>query len=133
MKNSDHGAPNRRRTGAAAEALAVEYLKQRGYQILATNFRPRMNVWRGEIDIVAADEAIICFIEVKARRSPTADPTESVTVAKRRQIIALAEAYLTTSSADADASCRFDVVSVTLDRDSGARAITLFQNAFWPE
>ena len=124
---------NRKKTGTGGELLAVEFLKSRGYQILATNFRPPMKLWRGEIDIVASDGPVICFVEVKTRRRSNADPTESVTKAKRRQLIALAEAYLAVTNTPKDAECRFDVVAVTIGGDEAYQTVKLYQNAFWPE
>jgi len=124
---------NRKKTGTGGELLAAEFLKNRGYRILATNFRPPMTLWRGEIDIVASDGPVICFVEVKTRRTSTADPTESVTRAKRQQLIALAEAYLAVTKTAKDAECRFDVVAITIGSDDAYQTVKLYQNAFWPE
>ena len=50
-------------SGAAAEALAAEFLTQRGLTIVARNFRTRF----GEIDLVARDHGTLVFVEVRLR------------------------------------------------------------------
>ncbi|HEY6736525.1 MAG TPA: YraN family protein [Candidatus Saccharimonadia bacterium] len=52
-------------TGRAAEQRAADYLVQRGFQILARNWRTRLC----ELDIVARRGAIVHIIEVKYRAS----------------------------------------------------------------
>jgi len=51
--------------GRAGEERAAAYLRGRGYEILARNWRCR----QGEIDIVAARGSRIVAVEVKTRRS----------------------------------------------------------------
>ena len=49
------------RKGREGERRAVEFLRQHGYEVIARNFRSR----RGEIDIVAANDERVVFVEVK--------------------------------------------------------------------
>ena len=51
--------------GKRGEQLAVSFLEKKGYQILATNWRHR----RAEIDIIAMDEDVLVFVEVKTRNN----------------------------------------------------------------
>ena len=51
--------------GAAAEALAAEYLRIRGLEILARNLRCKA----GEIDLVCVDGGVLAIIEVRQRES----------------------------------------------------------------
>ncbi len=53
----------RKLAGREAEARCAEYLRARGYKILAMNYACR----GGEIDIVAAKGAYLAFVEVKER------------------------------------------------------------------
>ena len=53
----------RKLAGREAEARCAEYLRERGYKILAMNYACR----GGEIDIVAAKGAYLAFVEVKER------------------------------------------------------------------
>lgn len=52
-------------TGRRAERVAADYLSSRGYRVLSQNWRTR---WC-EIDIVASQNGIIYFVEVKYRRT----------------------------------------------------------------
>lgn len=125
--------PARKAFGAEGEAVAANYLQQQGYRILARNFRPPAKIWRGEIDIVAADGRTVCFVEVKTRHAGSGDPAESVTRAKQRQITSLAEAYLALANIPPDTPCRFDVIAVVPDPYSDNLSIRHYKNAFWPD
>ncbi len=95
-------------TGAAAEALALEYLEREGLHLRARNFRIR----RGEIDLIMEDRGEIVFVEVRARRrSGFGDGVESITAAKRRRLIAAAKAWLQRQRHEPPT--RFDVIAVT--------------------
>lgn len=99
---------DRRHTGGVGEDAAVEYLKKKGYRIIARNFR----FGRGEIDIVAEDGGVLVFVEVKARRSDIyGEPEDAVTPGKRKQIRRVAEGYMFEHDID-DRECRCDVIAV---------------------
>jgi putative endonuclease len=99
---------NTRSRGALGEDTAVDYLRKKGYRILARNFRYE----RGEIDIVAEDQHELVFIEVKARRTKRfGDPEDAITAAKCRQLWKVAEGYLFQHELE-DKECRFDVVAI---------------------
>jgi putative endonuclease len=106
------------------ERVAEKKLVDAGYRILDRNFRARS----GELDFVAEENGVVCFVEVKGRSGlGFGSPEEAVTAEKRRRIFRAAEAWLRWRKR-ADAACRFDVVSV-LD-DSGDRKIEIFRDAF---
>jgi putative endonuclease len=115
------------RTGRRGEEAAYFYLRKLGYTMVARNFRsPRC---RGEIDLIAWDDDVLCFIEVKTRTTRDVKPGEAaVDQHKRRQIAAVAREYLRGSPL----SCqwRFDVVSVYYDQSQSSRPqIEIFRNA----
>ena len=56
---------NRQDTGRLGENLAGNFLKERGYHILETNYRCP----HGEIDIIARHEDCLIFIEVRTKKS----------------------------------------------------------------
>ena len=66
--------------GRRGEELAAEHLERLGYRIVARNYRTRF----GELDLVATDEHVLVFCEVKTRRA--GDPWQSLGEAKRRQV-----------------------------------------------
>ncbi len=80
-------------TGRRGEDLAHFHLRQLGYTIVARNWRtPRR---RGEIDLVAWDGEVLCFVEVKTRTTRDVKPAEAaVDRAKRRELAAMAGEYL---------------------------------------
>lgn len=111
--------------GKAGEKVALRYLKDNKYKIVAANFR----LFRGEIDIVAYDKRTLVFIEVKTRKSTDFGlPEESVTGAKQEQIKKIAQGFLTKNNLH-ETECRFDVVSITLDESKGY-SIRHIKNAF---
>ena len=115
----------RSRLGSTGEKLARQYLEQTGYRILETNFRCR---W-GEVDIIAQQDGLLLFVEVKTRRSATFGiPEESITKAKTQRLIAAAETYLDQSQA-ADSHWRIDLISVEMDRSGKLMPLRHLQNA----
>ena len=117
-------AKSRQSLGKKGEALAIQYLTERGYTILDRNFR----FDRGEIDIVARDSGVIVFIEVKTRKTGSVGaPEEAVTARKRDQIWKVAEGYLYERQLS-DAECRFDVIAVK--QENGSPKISHFKDVF---
>jgi len=111
--------------GARGESEAARFLENKGYRILARNYKTRM----GEIDLVARDKDIVCFIEVKTRSSASFSlPQEAVTVHKQRRIARSALMYLKENNL-LDEKARFDVVSVICDNSAVPR-IELIKGAF---
>ena len=111
--------------GFGLESEAAQFLQRRGYRIVARNVRSG----GGEIDVVAWDGRILCFVEVRARRSDRfGDPALTVSMPKQRRIVRAAMAYLSRARGSWP-MVRFDVVSIVAPSD-GPRRFTLIQNAF---
>lgn len=111
--------------GAIGEELACQFLRRRGFKILARNYVCPI----GEIDLIARDGQTLVFVEVKARRSETAgEPLESITCHKRIQIVRCAKYYLTRFSLH-DRPCRFDAVSVKITA-AGDVSVDAVRDAF---
>ena len=115
------------RTGHSGEQDAYFFLRQRGYVMVARNFRsPRQ---RGEIDLIGWDKDALSFIEVKTRTSRDVKPAEAaVDFHKQRQLVAVAREYL--QHMPPSCQWRFDVVSVYYDQPPCQPRCELFQNAF---
>lgn len=114
-------------TGRRGEEEAYFYLRGCGYVMVAKNFRsPRR---RGEIDLIGWEKETLCFIEVKTRTSRAVMPAEAaVDEAKKRELVAVAREYL--RRVPGKPAARFDILSIYLERESGAPQVTLFKNAF---
>ena len=124
--------------GARGEALAIEHLERSGYRLVAANFslpigrNTRDAIVKAEIDVVAYDGPILCFIEVKTRASDeVASPQTNVDLRKRRQIARAARGYRRMFGLT-DSPFRYDVVSVVAKPDDTCPRIELFKG-FWNE
>lgn len=111
--------------GKNGELIAVQFLKNLGYRIIARNFR----VKSGEIDIIAQDEDYLVFVEVKTRSGTEfGTPAEAVNFRKQQQIIKTALLYVVRNDLH-DIPLRFDVVSVIMKKNADPE-VELFRNAF---
>ncbi len=98
----------RRQVGQSGEQIAADYLRARGYQIVATNWRTRF----GELDVIARHGGTLVFVEVRSRSTSTgATAAESVGPDKQRRLLRMAEQYLAEHAPRANA--RIDVVTVS--------------------
>ena len=118
--------PAHQRTGSRGEEAAYFHLRKLGYVIVERNFRtPRCP---GEIDLIAWDHDVLCFVEVKTRTSHDVKSAESaVDRHKRREIAQVARAYL--QRLPPHCQWRFDIVSVYYDGRSPRPQIEVFANA----
>ena len=72
-----------RSEGTRGEAMAAEYLRERGCRLVAHSFSCRF----GEIDLIAWDGDVLCFVEVKTRTNvDMALPREYVTYQKQNKL-----------------------------------------------
>lgn len=116
--------PHQSELGQHGEELACRELRRRGYAIVARRYRTR----HGEIDIVAMDEGVLVFVEVKTRSDRRfGSPLAAVTPFKQRRLTRMALDYLVRSRTTG-APCRFDVVSVAISR--GKSRVEVVTNAF---
>ena len=110
------------RIGKWGEETAAEYLTQRGYEIVARNIRTPY----GEIDVIAKQNDIIIFVEVKTRTSNKMGlPEESITPRKREHMFAAADHYAAEHDID---HWQIDVISIE-GKPGVNPKITYFENA----
>jgi len=108
--------------GNWGETLAIEYLKERGYFIIARNYRSPF----GEIDVVAEKNGFTSFIEVKTRTSGSLGPPEiAVTPRKQEHMFAAAEYY---AAEHAIENWQIDVIAIE-GKPNTQPMITHFENA----
>ena len=100
--------------GALGEDLVVKWLQSTGWIILHRRFSCR---W-GEIDIIAQQDNLLAFIEVKTRTAGSWDGGGRYAVALRKQtkIWRTAQMFLVEHPHKADYPCRFDVAIVRCQR-----------------
>jgi putative endonuclease len=111
---SDRPAPAAETTtakGKRAEDAAAQHLEARGYRVVARN----VHAGGGEIDLIAQDGDVLCFVEVR-RRKKTDDALVSVSKKKQAFLVRAATAHLARTLPDGQwPRCRFDVVVVRGD------------------
>ena len=112
--------------GAWGEAKAAEYLRKKGYKLVAAGYRCRF----GEIDLVARDRrGTLLFVEVKLRGEDSIDlPREFVDGRKQQRLRTAAELYLAQNGIEAPA--RFDVAEVYTDETGKPRRVEYLEDAF---
>lgn len=109
----------RHQLGQRGEEMAAEWLRTRGWTILARRWRSAA----GELDLVAVDpEGVLVAVEVKLRQSPRAGkPVEAV---DRRRLLRLRAAlgqFRATSEEGMGSELRVDLVAVGRAPDGGWR------------
>ncbi len=105
----------RQQVGQKGEQAARDYLEQKGYSIIETNYRCRL----GEIDIIACDGDMVVIVEVRAKTGLAfGRPEESINQEKARKLHRLALQYIQ-SNYHREISSRIDLVAVMIDRGSG--------------
>jgi len=94
--------------GRRGEAAAAAYLQRIGMTVVDRNWRCKS----GEIDIVALDGATLVLVEVKTRTTVAkGTPEDSVTPAKQRKLLRLAQAYVIAAGVEPQ-EIRFDVIAI---------------------
>lgn len=113
--------------GNLGEEAVCRWLTERGYRILERNFRVR----GGEIDIIAAKDEDLCFVEVKTRKPDSLESGfEAVNKRKERLMIRAAYLYCEKNEInDEDWYIRYDIAAVTLLQDR-VTEIDYVENAF---
>ena len=95
--------------GRFGEQLAVDTLAAAGLTVIERNWRCA----DGELDIVAAENDTLVFVEVKTRSSVAfGDPAEAVQPAKAARVRRLAVGWLVEHPEPYWPQIRFDVVAV---------------------
>lgn len=113
--------------GRWGEDLAANYLRNKGFRIVAANWRCRF----GEIDLIAEDGIYLCFVEVKLRKS-AAFGTAGAFVDRRKQDRLRTAAMLYLSRHPTGLQPRFDVMEIyaPLGIDTENPEILYLENAF---
>lgn len=96
--------------GRHGEDLAHRYLRLHGFVIAARNWRPPQG--GGEIDIVAWEDDMLVFVEVKTRASDEWNaPERDINDEKIRAVRRAARDYVRRSGAD-ETRVRFDAITI---------------------
>jgi putative endonuclease len=116
----------RRWFGDRSERAACRFLRGLGYRIVARNYSCKL----GELDLVAADNGVIVFVEVRSTEGPDLTrPAESVDPIKQRRLTNLALHFLKEKRILGSAA-RFDVLAISWPPNQRDPVIVHYANAF---
>lgn len=108
--------------GKLGEKVAKNFLTQKGYEIVASNYRRSV----GEIDLIGIYKEYLVFIEVKARSNINYGyPYEAVNYRKQEKIINTSYLFLQENKYE-DYQIRYDIIEIYLND----KKINHIENAF---
>lgn len=128
------------KTGGIGEKLAADYLKTRGFKIVARNFRVRS----GELDIVCQKGRLLVFVEVKAVISDPAklanaqvqsgeqlsgfSPEMHFTKQKITRLKRAIEIFLIKNKLSSETDQRLDLIALELDESGKLKDLRHYEN-----
>jgi putative endonuclease len=111
--------------GNQGEEIAIKFLEDKNYSIIHRNFKFGKV---GEIDIIAKNENILVFVEVKTRTNYSfGNPIQQISSKKKINWRKAAEGYLFKNNID-NQECRLDLIAI--DMFDNQIKITHIENAF---
>ena len=113
--------------GPWGEALAAEYLRKKGFRLVAAGYHSRF----GELDLIVQNKQYLVFVEVKLRKTADfAAAREYVNRRKQDKIRVTASIYL--SQNPTALQPRFDVIEIYAPQGHATLdpKITHFEDAF---
>jgi len=119
-------------TGERGEEAALFFLRRKGFTVVAQRWND--GPLPGDIDLIAWDGDVLCFVEVKTRSSrDVATASAAVDRNKRKTLRRLARHYLRHLSDGTQPDTRFDIVTV-YELPGREREVQLIRAAFgWSE
>lgn len=111
------------------ETQARDYLIQRGLRLVVENYHCRF----GEIDLIMLEQDVLCFIEVKFRKSQGyGGAISAIPPQKQRKIIKTALFFIAEHKKLAQRAMRFDALIIQQD-SVAASSVDWIQGAFYAE
>jgi putative endonuclease len=117
----------RQALGKLGEDFAAAHYERLGFDVVARRHRTRF----GEIDLIAADERTLVFVEVKTRRDGSGHPWDSLGSGKQTQVRRMGASWLMEArERPYYERIRFDAVGVTVGRDDSLVSLLHVEDAF---
>ena len=99
--------------GKLGEEMAVEFLRNDGYEILETNW----TFQKAEVDIIAKKSNILAIVEVKTRSSVEFGlPQDFVKPKKIRLLVKAVDEYVISNNLNAE--IRFDIIAISKENSN---------------
>ncbi|GGI56456.1 YraN family protein [Winogradskyella haliclonae] len=110
--------------GKKGEQLAVDFLIENNYDIVAQNYRFE----KAEVDIIAQKDDILAVVEVKTRSTTDfGNPQDFVKPKQIKNLVKAVDEYVSVN--DLDVEVRFDIIAIV--KEKGAFKIEHLENAFY--
>ncbi|WP_338356109.1 YraN family protein [Yeosuana marina] len=110
--------------GKKGEQLAVNFLIEKGYDIVERNYR----FDKAEVDIIAQKEDILAIIEVKTRSTDDfGNPQDFVKPKQIQRLVKAVNEYVTVNELDVEV--RFDIIGIV--KQGNQFKIEHLENAFY--
>ena len=115
---------NTKITGNAGEKKAADYLTAQGFSIIERNFRTN----GGEIDIIAAKDDVVAFVEVKSLPNGTPELLQNeLNRRKLQRIVKSSKCFLLKHRQYSNSYVRYDVIVIDMP---GMPDVYHIENAF---
>jgi putative endonuclease len=114
-------------TGRRGERAAFFHLRRLGFVVTARGWRSARA--RGDLDLVAWENDVLCFIEVKTRTTRAVAPAEAAVDADKKRMLRKMAHYYLRQLPKQDVPVRFDILSIYFEAGKSAD-YELFRGAF---
>jgi len=114
----------RQSLGHLGESIAAAFLEKKGYTILGKNWRTPY----GEIDLIAKENNVISFVEVKTRASSSLGPPEISITPRKEEHMRNAAEYFIQQHPELNNDWRIDAVTIQIQADDSPPIIDHFEN-----
>lgn len=99
--------------GEKGEQLAVDYLLQHNYKIIARNYR----FLKAEVDIIVQKEDVLVAVEVKTRSSiDFGNPQDFINPKKIKLLVSAMDNFVVEN--DLDVEVRFDIIAIVNQKNA---------------
>lgn len=110
--------------GKKGEQLAVNFLLDKGYEIVDRNYR----FDKAEVDIIAKKEQTLAIVEVKTRSTTDfGDPQDFLKPKQIQRIVKAVDEYVLVNKLDVE--IRFDIIAIV--KEQKGFSIEHLENAFY--
>lgn len=110
--------------GKKGEQLAVDFLLEKGYEIIERNYR----LDKAEVDIIAQINDTLAIVEVKTRSTTNfGNPQDFVKPKQIQRLVKAVDEYVTVNGLDVEV--RFDIIAIV--KENKQFKIEHLENAFY--
>ncbi|MDD7437829.1 MAG: YraN family protein [Bacteroidales bacterium] len=130
MNQTPRRKTSERSDGHQIELFIADELRKRGFVVLEQNYRMGFL----EVDLIALEGEVLCFIEVKARNRPfvLSELDLLIPSTKRQNMIEIADSYCKNLKGLRYSNVRYDYALVYVPDSIKPKQVQYIRNAFVP-